>query len=168
MKGKKLDNVRPQKKRCRAITKTGEPCHAAPTAGGLCFFHANPAKARELGSIGGRKNRCAPVEIGDPLPDLNTALAVCEMNQRVIDELYTRKLDPRIGASMIRALTLQLRAIETTDLARRLADVEQKLRESADVGARKAGVVPEQSGENSIDQTTSSTENGGNTPTIPN
>jgi len=42
--------------RCKANTKEGRPCRAAATEGGLCFFHANPNKAVELGRIGGRKN----------------------------------------------------------------------------------------------------------------
>jgi hypothetical protein len=37
---------------CKALAKTGKPCRAAATAGGLCFFHANPAKASELGRSG--------------------------------------------------------------------------------------------------------------------
>jgi len=41
---------------CKALTKKGQPCRAAATAGGLCFFHANPNKASELGRIGGRSN----------------------------------------------------------------------------------------------------------------
>ncbi|MGO8807844.1 MAG: DUF5763 domain-containing protein [Candidatus Sulfotelmatobacter sp.] len=29
---------------CQALTKSGKPCQAAATSGGLCFFHANPCK----------------------------------------------------------------------------------------------------------------------------
>jgi hypothetical protein len=50
------------KRRCKAQTKAGRPCGAAPTPGGLCFFHSNPAKASELGRIGGRKNHRSGVE----------------------------------------------------------------------------------------------------------
>jgi hypothetical protein len=62
--------------RCKAIAKSGEPCRAAATEGGLCFFHANPDKASELGRIGGRGNRRAAGENADPLPTLDNALAV--------------------------------------------------------------------------------------------
>jgi Family of unknown function (DUF5763) len=48
---------RTDQNRCQARTKSGNPCRAAATAGGLCYFHANPNKASELGQIGGRKNR---------------------------------------------------------------------------------------------------------------
>jgi hypothetical protein len=43
--------------RCQGQTKGGKPCRAAATEGGLCFVHANPKKAAELGRVGGRKNR---------------------------------------------------------------------------------------------------------------
>lgn len=61
---------------CKGTTKRGEPCRAAATAGGLCFFHANPNKAPELGRIGGRSKGQAAAEITDPLPVLNDAIAV--------------------------------------------------------------------------------------------
>jgi hypothetical protein len=69
--------------RCNARAKSGKPCGAAATPGGLCFFHANSKKASELGRIGGRSNRHAAGE------------------------------------------NVQLRAIETTDVERRLAKLEK-------------------------------------------
>jgi uncharacterized protein DUF5763 len=60
-----------QAHRCKAKTKSGKPCRAAATAGGLCYFHANPDKASELGRIGGRSNRHSASEAADPLPALD-------------------------------------------------------------------------------------------------
>jgi hypothetical protein len=40
---------------CKAKTKARQRCRAAATAGGLCFFHANPDKASELGREGLRR-----------------------------------------------------------------------------------------------------------------
>jgi hypothetical protein len=42
---------------CGALAKTVKPCQAAATAGGLCYFHANPKKASKLGRVGGRRKR---------------------------------------------------------------------------------------------------------------
>jgi len=56
--------------RCTGLTKGGKSCRAAATDGGLCYFHANPKKAAELGRIGGRKNRHVSDEHLDPLPGL--------------------------------------------------------------------------------------------------
>ncbi len=134
---------KPHRHRCTGKTKSGKPCRAAATAGGLCFFHANPAKAAELGRAGGRRNRHVPNENVDPLPTLNTALAVRETVARLIADVYAGKIHPRIATSLATLLNLQLRAIETTDLARRVAELERQLTHAqgeADLeGSRDAG-----------------------------
>jgi len=116
--------------RCKAQAKNGKRCRAAATEGGLCFFHANPNKASELGRIGGRKNRHVEAENGDPLPALDNALAVRNAVARLIEDVYSGKLQPRIASGLAPLLSLQLRAIETTDLERRLAKLEKLLAEA--------------------------------------
>jgi hypothetical protein len=64
--------------RCRGRAKSGRRCGAAATAGGLCFFHANPDKASELGRIGGGSNRHHADENVDPLRTLASAIAMQE------------------------------------------------------------------------------------------
>jgi hypothetical protein len=113
--------------RCRAKTKSGQPCRAAATPGGLCFFHANPDKASELGRLGGRANRHASGENVDPLPTLDNATAVRDTVGRLIADVHAARIHPRIAAALTALLSLQLRAIETTDIARlerRLARLE--------------------------------------------
>jgi hypothetical protein len=111
--------------RCKAKAKSGKPCGAAATASGLCFFHANPDKASELGRIGGRKNRHAAGEVVDPLPTLDNALAVRDTVARLITDVYAGKINPRIASGLAPLLNLQMRAIETTDFERRLAKLEK-------------------------------------------
>jgi hypothetical protein len=110
---------------CKSLNKKGKPCGAAATEGGLCFFHANPNKASELGRIGGRSKRYAVDENADPLPTLNTAIALRDMAARLIADVYAGKLNPRVAASLAPLMNLQLRAIETADLERRLIRVEK-------------------------------------------
>jgi len=112
--------------RCKGTTKSGSPCRAAATASGLCFFHGNPNKASEFGRIGGRKNRHVTNESLDPLPSLNTARAVQETGDRFIRDLHGGKIDPRTAASLAQLLRLQLHAIDTADLERRIKKLEQK------------------------------------------
>jgi hypothetical protein len=134
MENRKVDNIRPRKNQCNSTKKDGKPCGAAPTAGGLCFFHANPAKASELGRQGGKKNRRVVAETGDPLPDLKTARAVQEMNQWVIEGVCAGKIDPQTANSVVRALALQLGVIRTTDLESRIAELEkQRSREPVNI-----------------------------------
>jgi hypothetical protein len=122
--------------RCKAKTKSGKPCRAAATKGGRCYFHAHPDKAAELGRIGGRSNRRAAVENADPLPTLDSALAVRETVARLIADVYAGKLNPRVAAGLAPLLNLQLRAIEITEITnkmeRRLAKVEKLLAEAED------------------------------------
>ena len=115
--------------RCQGQTKKGTPCRAAATSGGLCFFHANPNKASELGRIGGRSNRpLAGVNPEAPALALESATAVRETVARLIADLYAGKLHPRVAAGLGPLLNIQLRAIEKTDVERRVGEIEAQLR----------------------------------------
>jgi hypothetical protein len=121
--------------RCKARAKSGKPCRAAATEGGLCFFHANPSKASELGRIGGRSNRHAADENADPLPTLDNVIAVRDTVARLIADVYAGKVHPRIAAGLAPLLSLQMRAIEITEIAnleRRVAELEKLSAEAAD------------------------------------
>jgi hypothetical protein len=98
-------------------------------AGGLCFFHANPNKAAELGRIGGR-SRHRPTAGGvDQLPKLETAMEVRQVVSRLVADVYAGKLQPRVAAGMAPLLNLQLQAIKATDVEQRLAALEKELNE---------------------------------------
>ena len=93
--------------RCKALAKSGQPCRAAATQGGLCFFHSNPDKASELGRVGGRGNRRAAGENADPLPTLDNALAVRDTVARLIADVYGGNVHPRIAAGLAPLLNMQ-------------------------------------------------------------
>jgi hypothetical protein len=134
-KGMKMKN------RCKGQTKTGKPCRAAATAGGLCFFHANPNKASELGRIGGRSKRHTAAESGDPPPPLDNAIAVRDTVARLIVDVLAGKVNPRVAAGLAPLLNLQMRAIDSADFEQRFAKLEQelKLREGASAEPAAAG-----------------------------
>jgi hypothetical protein len=113
--------------RCKARAKNGKPCRAAATAGGLCFFHANPNKASELGRIGGKNKRSIETQSVDPLPKLDKASAIQEAVDRLFADVYAGKLQPKIATGLASLLSLQLRAIETTNLERRIDKMERLL-----------------------------------------
>jgi len=52
-----LEPLKAAKKRCKGVTKTGAACTAWAMEGGLCYFHANPNKAVELGRNWGRHRK---------------------------------------------------------------------------------------------------------------
>jgi hypothetical protein len=114
-------------RRCKGWAKSGKRCRAAATAGGLCFFHAHPNKASELGRIGGRNKRPAAGGNVDPLPTLDNAKEVRDTVARLIREVYAGKIHPRISAGLAPLLNLQLRAIETANLEQRFAELEKQV-----------------------------------------
>jgi hypothetical protein len=115
---------------CKGWTKAGKRCGAAATDGGLCFFHANPNKASELGRIGGRSNRHVAAGGGDPLPTLDSAVALRDIAGRLIADVIAGQVHPRIAAVLPPLMNLQLQAINIADLEQRLAKLEQsKLRD---------------------------------------
>jgi hypothetical protein len=114
---------------CQALTKKGKPCRAAATEGGLCFFHANPNKAVELGRIGGKKNGRMLVGT-EPLPNLDNAMAVRDTVARLIADVYAGKLHPRIATGLAPLMHLQLRVLEKTEFEKRLARMERLMRDS--------------------------------------
>jgi hypothetical protein len=58
---------------------------------------------------------------------LETATAVRDVVSRVIAEVYAGQLDPRVSAGLAPLLNLQFRAIETSDLERRITGLEKQL-----------------------------------------
>ena len=132
------------KSHCQGRTKAGKPCRAAATAGGLCFFHANPAKASELGRQGGRKNRHVASENADPLPTLDNALAVRDLVARLIADIYDGKTHPRIAAGLASLLNLLLRAIEITEITK-IPELERRLAEMEKATAKASAKTEESS-----------------------
>ena len=124
-------STRNQRNRCSGLAKSGKPCRAAATAGGLCFFHANPKKASELGRIGGRSNHHVVAGNSDLLPALDNALAVRDTVARLISDVLAGKIHPRVAAGLAPLLNLQLRAIETASLEGRIAELEDRLKITA-------------------------------------
>jgi hypothetical protein len=93
----------------------------------LCFFHANPNKAVELGRIGGKTNGLVRVGLC-LLPSLDSAFVIRDTVARLISDVYQGKLHPRIAAGLAPLMHLQLRAVEKTGIERRLAKLERQFR----------------------------------------
>lgn len=135
MRTKNLDS------RCQGRTKRGNPCRAAATAGGLCYFHANPNKASELGRIGGSKRRRA-VQSSEPLPTVDNAVAVRDLVAQLIADVHSGKVHPKVAAGLAPLMNLQLRAIETSNLELQLARIEKRLTDLEAARTKKSNVQP--------------------------
>jgi hypothetical protein len=58
---------------------------------------------------------------------LNNAVGLRDALARLMAEVYAGKIDPRVAAGLAPLMSLQLRTIETVDLADRLVNVEKLL-----------------------------------------
>ena len=121
---------------CKAKAKSGKRCKAAATEGGLCFFHTNPNKTSELGRIGGRSKRQSAPEDVEPLARLDNGIAVRDTVDRLIADVYSGKVQPKIAASLAPLLNLQMRAIEASAVEQRLEKVEKQVAEIHAQGGR--------------------------------
>lgn len=114
--------------RCKALTKAGRPCQAAAMEGGLCFFHANPNKAVELGRIGGKHRKIFIPPAGiEPLPKVESVAVLRDTVAQLIDRVISGQLHPRVATGVASLLNLQLRTLELMDIEPRIAEVEKRL-----------------------------------------
>jgi hypothetical protein len=99
-----------QRNHCPAQNKSGEPCRAAPTEGGLCYFHANPKKASELGRKGGsrRKRQLPSQELATPLPALDNMTDGGRLIDCLIEQVQSGQLDLQRAKSIVSLLSLEL------------------------------------------------------------
>ncbi len=122
---------------CKALRKDGRPCKAPPTAGGLCYFHANPDQVRLLGRIGGRKNRRGTVEA-----ELRAPLEPAEVREilaQAILDVRANALAPRAVTAIANAASVLLRTIHVVDLEERVAKLEQAVEEDRAAPATRKG-----------------------------
>jgi len=115
---------------CKGRTKTGRACRAAAGEGGLCFLHANPASARRLGQIGGRRNRRVAVLDLD-VPENMRFSDLSRLNAQAMNLLLTGKLQPRAAAAFAQLCNSQLRVMQGADLEARVATLETQVASEA-------------------------------------
>jgi hypothetical protein len=118
---------------CKAKAKNGKPCRAAAMEGGLCFFHANPNKASEMGRIGGKARHVVSLNDFESVPGLDTVKALGEFTARLIRDVGAGKVKPRIASGIAPLLNLQLRLREVKEyeameeLRKKISSLEQQL-----------------------------------------
>jgi hypothetical protein len=120
--------------RCKKKKLDGKQCRARALSGGkFCALHADPGKAAELGSKGGRRRAGtkpaeheAPVSVDPP----KTAQQLRDLLAEVVASVRMHKLDARTANALAYTGTALLRVIEVSDLESRLAALEVRLQRS--------------------------------------
>ncbi|HET7209258.1 MAG TPA: hypothetical protein VFI95_21960 [Terriglobales bacterium] len=123
---------------CQSKTNKGTPCRAPATVGGLCFFHANPKEARELGRIGGRQNRGKQTQDLSPTQTMTIA-QVNEGLANTIRGVHSKRISARAGSALAQLYAVLLRAIPVADHDARITRLEELTAEQATADALDTG-----------------------------
>jgi len=110
---------------CQRKTRTGAACRGPASAGGLCFFHANPDSAKTLGQIGGRKNRRSVVDL--QVPDNMSAADLRNITAQAIRLLLSGEMHAREAVAVAQLCNTLHRGIPTADLETRVTMLEAQL-----------------------------------------
>src|SRR5215467_5878407 len=113
----KLEPSKAAKKRCQGVTKNGAACTAWAMEGGLCYFHANPDKAAELGRKGGRRHQRTCEQSTEHISPPESAADVRRMLAETMAEVKAGRMDPEVANTAAYVATVLLRAYEA-DAAR--------------------------------------------------
>jgi hypothetical protein len=117
------------KPRCKAFTKSGKPCGAAPTDTGLCFLHGNPAKASQLGRIGGLRNRGPHAENIHLVPKLEGAASAAAEIEFLYRAVQSGSIKPAVANVLIKLTDLRLRVQEKTAMQDQASRLEAQVRD---------------------------------------
>ena|SRR5215471_5882526 len=111
--------------RCKAMTKAGSSCAAPAIRGGeFCSLHSDPGRAAQLGRKGGMGKRHVYENNGKEVAVPQTASDVKNLLAETMAEIRSGKVDPKLGTTLGYLGTSLLKAIETSDIERRLARLE--------------------------------------------
>ena len=118
--------------KCRAKTKAGRQCAAPAVRGGIyCALHNDPDRAAQLGRKGGANNRKVYDGSDREIPPPQNARDVKNFLSEAMAEKRTGKMDPKLGTTLGYLGTSLLKAIETSDIEKRLEELENGLKDSS-------------------------------------
>jgi hypothetical protein len=119
-------------KRCSAKNRNGKRCGAWALVGKVkCSLHLDPGRAAQMGSKHGSRTVLHSEAVLMEPP--KTAGDVRDVLADTMSQVHSRKMDVRIANSLAYISTTLLRALEVSDLERRLEALER---------SQKSGLVP--------------------------
>ena len=116
---------------CQKKKRDGNQCRARARSGQkYCALHAEPGKAAELGSKGGRRRAIYSPDALQEFTAPRTAADLRDLLAQSIIEIRAGKLDPKLANSISYLGTGFLRAIEVADIQARLESLEREHQEA--------------------------------------
>jgi hypothetical protein len=113
--------------KCNGKKKSGERCGAVALENGLCALHSDPARAVELGRKSGRARRNVRFSTATedcPALSLRSVGDVTELLAETINQVRTRRIDPRVANTVGYLATGMLKALQQGDIEGRLRAME--------------------------------------------
>jgi hypothetical protein len=115
------------KRQCEGYTVRGERCKApALKDGSFCALHADPDKARKLGSRGGQAARQKAV-LAEAAFSLKSPQDVARMLETILNRMLTGELDRSLAACAGYLGQGIIKALEQGDLEQRIAALEDRM-----------------------------------------
>jgi hypothetical protein len=126
--GRNMENVsQDSAARCAGITKSGKRCRAAALKSGvMCLFHSRPGLAAELGQKGGEGNRPSKLAEATASVNFESVNDVRDLLAQATKGLIAGDISPRTATGLASLVNQLLRAIECTDLEKRIAELEKE------------------------------------------
>lgn len=116
---------------CRARKPDGVRCKAAALVGSdFCYFH-DPEKAeerREAQAQGGRQGHLKALPPDTPDVRLDSCASAAGLLSETINQVRKGELDPRVANAVGYLANILLKAIEQSDVERRIEDLEALLK----------------------------------------
>jgi hypothetical protein len=121
-------------KQCLAKNRNGKRCGAWAVVGkAKCALHLYPERAAQMGSKHGSRAVLPLHRDAVPVASPKTAGDVRDLLANTMSQVHSRNMDVRIANSLAYISTTLLRALEVSDLERRLEALER---------SQKSGLVP--------------------------
>src|ERR1700682_5238655 len=110
---------------CQKGKRDGSRCRARALSGKKhCALHADPGRAAELGSKGGRRRTVYKPEDLKEFPAPKSAADLRDLLAESIVEIRAGKMDPKMANALGYIGASYLRAIEVADLEAKLAEFD--------------------------------------------
>ena len=119
---------------CQKKKRDGNQCRARARSGQKhCALHADPGRAAELGSKGGRRRTIYSPDALQEFTAPRTAADLRDLLAQSIVELRAGKLDPKLANSISYLGAGFLRAVEVADVQARLEALEREHQEACQI-----------------------------------
>jgi hypothetical protein len=118
----------PEKQPCQATSKSGQACRAFATGGAFCRVH-DPAQAEAMQAARARGGAAASKlrALRARRPRLDQPAGLVRWVAQLLGDVAEGRLPPETGRVLFYGVGQQRQLLETSDLERRLSELEARL-----------------------------------------